>query len=52
MINVNDKAPEFNILTDIGNFSLKENLGKNIILFFFQKQIQLDVLNKLNLLVI
>ena len=37
MINVNDKAPEFNILTDIGNFSLKENLGKNIILFFFPK---------------
>ena len=37
MTDINDKAPQFNIETDKGNFNLKENLGKNIILFFFPK---------------
>ena len=37
MTDINDEAPQFNIETDKGNFNLKENLGKNIILFFFPK---------------
>ena len=37
MTEINDKAPQFNIETDMGNFNLEENLGKNIILFFFPK---------------
>ena len=63
MTDVNEKAPEFTLDTDIGKFNLKDNLGKIIVLFFFPKadtsgctkeaksfselQIQFDKLNTL-----
>lgn len=37
MTDINKKAPDFVIETDNGEFSLKGNLGKNIVIFFFPK---------------
>ena len=37
MTDINKMAPDFVIETDNGEFSLKGNLGKNIVIFFFPK---------------
>ena len=37
MTDINKMAPDFVIETDNGEFSLKSNLGKNIVIFFFPK---------------
>ena len=37
MINVNDIAPDINISTDIDNFSLNDQKGKKIVIFFFPR---------------
>ena len=48
MINVNDIAPDINISTDIDNFSLNDQKGKKIVVFFFQELIHLVVLPRNN----
>ena len=37
MLNINDKMPNFEILTDKGDFKVSNHLGKNIIVFFFPR---------------
>ena len=37
MINVKDIAPDINISTDIDNFSLNDQKGKKIVIFFFPR---------------
>ena len=37
MLKVNDKIPNFEILTDKGDFKVSNHLGKNIIVFFFPR---------------
>ena len=37
MLNINDKIPDFEILTDTGTFTSSNHLGKNIIIFFFPR---------------
>ena len=37
MLKINDKIPNFEILTDKGNFKVSNNLGKNIVVFFFPR---------------
>jgi thioredoxin-dependent peroxiredoxin len=37
MLNINDKIPDFEILTDRGNFKPSNYLGKNIVVFFFPR---------------
>ena len=37
MLNINDKIPNFEILTDTGTFTSSNHLGKNIIIFFFPR---------------
>ena len=37
MLKINDKIPNFEILTDKGDFKVSNHLGKNIIVFFFPK---------------
>ncbi|MDC1355972.1 peroxiredoxin [Pseudomonadota bacterium] len=37
MLKINDKLPEFEILTDTGNFKTSDNQGKNIVVFFFPR---------------
>ena len=35
MLKINDKIPNFEILTDKGDFKVSNHLGKNIVVFFF-----------------
>ena len=37
MLKINDKIPNFEILTDKGEFKVSNHLGKKIIVFFFPK---------------
>ena len=37
MLNINDKIPNFEILTDRGSFTPSNHLGKNIVIFFFPR---------------
>ena len=37
MLNINDKIPNFEILTDRGSFTPSNYLGKNIVIFFFPR---------------
>ena len=37
MLKINDKLPEFEILTDTGNFKTYDHQGKNIVVFFFPR---------------
>ena len=37
MLKINDKLPNFEILTDKGDFKVSNHLGKNIVVFFFPK---------------
>ena len=37
MLKINDKMPNFEILTDKGDFKVSNHLGKNIVVFFFPK---------------
>ncbi|MAK05928.1 MAG: peroxiredoxin [Rhodospirillaceae bacterium] len=37
MLKINDKIPNFEILTDKGDFKVSNHLGKNIIVFFFPR---------------
>ena len=37
MLNINDKIPDFEILTDRGRFTPSNHLGKNIVIFFFPR---------------
>ena len=37
MLNINDKIPNFEILTDTGSFTPTNHLGKNIVIFFFPR---------------
>ena len=37
MLKINDKLPNFEILTDKGEFKVSNHLGKKIIVFFFPK---------------
>ena len=37
MLKINDKLPEFEILTDTGNFKTSNYQGKNIVVFFFPR---------------
>ena len=37
MLKINDKIPNFEILTDKGEFKISDCLGRNIIVFFFPK---------------
>ena len=37
MLKINDKMPNFKILTDRGEFKVSNNLGKKIVVFFFPK---------------
>ena len=37
MLKINDKMPNFEILTDKGEFKVSNHLGKNIIVFFFPR---------------
>ena len=37
MLKINDKMPNFEILTDKGEFKLSNHLGKKIVVFFFPK---------------
>ena len=37
MLKINDKIPNFEILTDKGNFKVSNHLGKNIVVFFFPR---------------
>ena len=37
MTKINDKIDDFELDTDLGKFNLKENVGKNLVLFFFPK---------------
>ena len=37
MIKINDKIPNFAILTDKGDFKVSNHLGKNIVVFFFPR---------------
>ena len=37
MLKINDKLPEFEILTDKGNFKTSNYQGKNIVVFFFPR---------------
>ncbi len=37
MLKINDKIPEFEILTDKGEFKISNHLGKNVVVFFFPK---------------
>ena len=37
MLKINDKIPNFEILTDQGEFKVSNHLGKKIIVFFFPK---------------
>ena len=37
MLKINDKIPNFKILTDKGDFKVSNHLGKNIVVFFFPR---------------
>ena len=37
MLNINDKIPDFEILTDRGSFTPSSYVGKNIVIFFFPR---------------
>ena len=37
MLKINDKIPDFEILTDKGDFRVSNHLGKNIVVFFFPR---------------
>ncbi len=37
MLKINDKLPDFEILTDTGHFKTSNHKGKNIIVFFFPR---------------
>ena len=37
MLKINNELPEFEILTDTGNFKTSDNQGKNIVVFFFPR---------------
>ena len=37
MLKINDKLPEFEILTDQSEFKISNHVGKNIVIFFFPK---------------
>ena len=37
MLNINDKIPDFEIMTDTGSFTPSNYLGKNIVIFFFPR---------------
>ena len=37
MLKINDKIPNFEILTDKGHFKVSNHLGKNIVVFFFPR---------------
>ena len=37
MLKINDKIPNFEILTDKGDFKVSNYLGKNIVVFFFPR---------------
>ena len=37
MLKINDKMPNFEILTDKGEFKVSNHIGKNIIVFFFPR---------------
>ena len=37
MIKINDKIPEFEILTDTGDFKVSNHQGKKIVVFFFPR---------------
>ena len=37
MLKINDKIPNFEILTDKGDFKVTNHLGKNIVVFFFPR---------------
>ena len=37
MLKINDKIPNFEILTDKGDFKVSNHLGKNIVVFFFPR---------------
>ena len=37
MLKINDKMPDFEILTDQGEFKISNYIGKKIIVFFFPK---------------
>ena len=37
MLKINDKIPNFEILTDKGDFKVSHHLGKNIVVFFFPR---------------
>ena len=37
MLKINEKIPNFEILTDKGNFKVSNHLGKNIVVFFFPR---------------
>ena len=37
MLKINDKIPNFEILTDKGDFKVSNHIGKNIVVFFFPK---------------
>ena len=53
MLKINDKIPNFEILTDKGDFKVSNHLGKNIVVFFFLEQTLLAVQqNPLHLLII
>ena len=37
MLNINDKMPNFEILTDKGDFKVSNHIGKKIVVFFFPR---------------
>ena len=37
MLKINDKIPNFEILTDRGEFKVSNHIGKNIVVFFFPR---------------
>ena len=37
MLKINDKLPEFEILTDQSEFKISNHVGKNIVIFFFPR---------------
>ena len=37
MLKIDDKMPNFEILTDKGDFKVSNHLGKNIVVFFFPR---------------
>ena len=37
MLKINDKIPNFEILTDKGEFKVSNHLGKKIVVFFFPR---------------